>query len=665
MKIILTIFVLINILNANKDFYYSFIDSKGEQISEETKQTIRDGFDTIENIKILARNDKIDEALGQIQELKVKNKLKILTSDILILNAELILKKDSKRLTLDTADELEKAINSSQISQGDLAKAYMLLVDLKLEVNKIGDAKYFAQIIIDNFDDQLTKTYGKISLAKVLKHQKDYVKSISYLFDILATTKDKTIATLVADELFDVYMLAGQTDKANSLITQVLKTNIEFYAIDTYVANKKINKLLDSNMPEHAAEILIELLNTTTNEELIEDYKYKLANTYMQMYDKTNYYLEKAKELYKELLSDYENGIYSKNSQMYLDEILLRQGIIAPNVISEKYEDLEAMQQKALLQELMNDKKDKKFEMILKTQKIYRQISNTITKRFGYKNMDEIFDEINLELLKEYLKDSKCSELENILKTSRDETFTKLIEDESLKYSFFDCLIESTNDKMFYKMKDVFNSSKDAKIYLYLEKMAFALDKLDEALDFSTKVEMVNDKDILGEEFIVRYQIYKAKNSPNLMEKFFIYANLNPQYIKASEQTPSIIDFYQDFYFYLLSKNEESKANDILEKLYLKQKDFKAFVYSPFVETELSRVAKDKKEYQKSLNYLLEAVQNSRKIVPNDEVKIYYDILSLYDTLGEKTKKDEYLLKCKEVKDTNESLYKKMCDEMK
>lgn len=65
-------------------------------------------------------------------------------------------------------------------------------------------------------------------------------------------------------------------------------------------------------MPEYAAEILIELLNTTTKEEQIESYKYKLANTYMRMYDKTNYYLEKAKELYKEIINDYENGLYSK-----------------------------------------------------------------------------------------------------------------------------------------------------------------------------------------------------------------------------------------------------------------------------------------------------------------------------------------------------------------
>ena len=80
----------------------------------------------------------------------------------------------------------------------------------------------------------------------------------------------------------------------------------------------------------------------------------------------------------------------------------------------------------------------------------------------------------------------------------------------------------------------------------------------------------------------------------------------------------------------------------------------------------MSRYSKEKNDNQKAIDYLLEALENTRKIKPNDEVKIYYDILNLYDAQGKKTKRDEYLLKCKEVKETaTDNLYKKMCDEMK
>ena len=121
----------------------------------------------------------------------------------------------------------------------------------------------------------------------------------------------------------------------------------------------------------------------------------------MLMYDKTNFYLEKAKELYKDIINDFPQAIYSKNSKMYLDEILMRQGFLTPSVVSTKYQDVEAMQQKALLQELMNDKKDKKFELILKTEKVYKKISNEIAKRFGYESINQIFDEVNIELIKD------------------------------------------------------------------------------------------------------------------------------------------------------------------------------------------------------------------------------------------------------------------------
>lgn len=655
---------MLNILYAKRDFYYGFIDSSGVQISEQRKQSINDGFDILQNARALAKDGKIDDAYTQVKDFKEKNKLNILTSDSIILYSELALKKQSKRIVLEAATELEMAINSSKINQYDLAKAYMILVELKLEINKVEEAKYFAQIIIDNFDDELTKTYGKISLAKIYKYQKDYAKATKYLYEILTVTNDKKVATVIADELFDVYILDEKYDKANELITQVLKTNIDFYANDSYLANKKVNRLIKAGMPEHATEILKELLKRTTKEDVIEDFKFKLANTYMLMYDRTNYYLEKAKELYKDIINDYPQGIYTKDAKIYMDEILMRQGFLSPATVASKYPEDEAMQQKALLQELMNDKNDKKYDLILRAEKVYSKVANEIVKRFGYQSISDIYDEINIDIIKDYLSQGKCIELNDILKTSRNETLVKLIQDEAIKYSFFECLVEAPYERAYLQIKDTFNKTRDANIYLYLEKMAYNLGLMDEALDFSTKVEMVDDPNVLANEFLYRYQILKQKAEPIAMERFFAYTNKNPNFIKLNENNPIIIDFYYDYYLDLLKGKDKTLANEILKKLYNKQKEVKAFIYSPFVETELARISKEANENQKSIDLLLESLQNTRKVKANDEVKIYYDILNLYDNMGNKTKKDEYILKCKEVKDSVDSLYKKMCDEM-
>ncbi|MBP9490346.1 MAG: tetratricopeptide repeat protein [Aliarcobacter sp.] len=664
MKLLIIVFLMLNVLYAKKDFYYGFIDSSGVQISEQRKQSINDGFDILQNARLLAKDGKIDDAYSQVKEFKEKNNVNVLTSDTMILYAELALKKQSKRLILEAANELELAINSSKINQYDLSKAYMVLVELKLEINKIEDAKYFAQIIIDNFDDEVTKTYGKISLARVYKYQKDYERAIKYLYEILTVTNDKMVATIVADELFDVYILDGKYDKANELISQVLKTNIDFYANDSYLANRKINRLIKAGMPEHASEILKELLKKTTKEDVIEDFKFKLANTYMLMYDRTNYYLEKAKELYKDIINDYSQGIYAKDAKIYIDEILMRQGFLSPTVVAAKYPENESIQQKALLQELINDKNDKKYELILRAEKVYNKVSNEIVKRFGYGSVSEIYDEINIDLIKDYLSQGKCTELSDVLKNIRNETLIKLIEDDTIKYAFFECLVESPYERAYLQIKDTFIKTRDANIYLYLEKMAFSLGLIEEASEFSSKVDMVDDKNILAKEFLYRYQIAKMKSDTISMEKFFSYTNLNPSFIKVNEDNPIIIDFYHDYYLDLLKNNNQILANEILNKLYNKQKELKAFIYSPFVETELAKIAKEANDSQKSLGFLLDSLQNTRKIKPNDEVKIYYDILNLYDVLGDKNKKDEYILKCKEVKDSVDSLYKKMCDEM-
>ncbi|NQY54126.1 MAG: hypothetical protein HRT42_11210 [Campylobacteraceae bacterium] len=48
----------------------------------------------------------------------------------------------------------------------------------------------------------------------------------------------------------------------------------------------------------------------------------------------------------------------------------------------------------------------------------------------------------------------------------------------------------------------------------------------------------------------------------------------------------------------------------------------------------------------------------------NDLVKVNYDLMKLYEKVGNEDQESEYLEKCKNVKDTKDSLYKKMCDEL-
>ncbi len=664
MRLVFIYLFIITFSYAKKDFYYGFIDSQGNQISQKRILEVRDGFEIMNHARQLAKEGRIDEAYSQIDSFKKQNKIKILESDLIILYAELVLKKKSKRLILSVTKELEEAINDSKIHEADLAKAYMVLIELKLNTNKTNDAKYFANIIINNFDNKVTKAYGNIYLAKVYKYQKDYRKATSILYKVLTETTDVLVATLVADELFDVYILDGKKDKASELISKVLKKNIEYYANDSFFALEKVDRLVKVGMPEFAAQILVELLNRTTKAKSIEDFKFKLADTYMRMYDKTDKYLLEAKELYKDIINDYANGIYFEKSKMYIDEILMRERKIKPSVLASKYQNSESMQQKILLQELLNDRALKKYDVIFKSKKIYKKISNSIAQRFGYESVNVIFDEINIEMIKDHLNSGKCFLLKKAIESSRNETLELLIQDKEIKYKFFECLIEVPYEKAYLLVKETFSKSRNPNIYLYLERMALALQKYNEAEMYSSKVEMVDDKEVLSKEFLYKFMILNAKNDIIGLDKYFNYAYKNQQFIKENENNPVIIDFYYNYYLYLVKKELYVEAQAILKKLFEKQKESNAYVYSPFVELELAKHEQANNNNKESLELLLTALENARKISPNDLAQTYYEISRLYEEFGNKLKKDEFINKCKEVENTKNSFYKKMCDEM-
>lgn len=664
MKFIFVLFLLVITLNAQqeKDFYYSFIDSNGQQIPQKVTQSIVDGLDYLQYIRNLAQDGKINEAFTKIKDFKENNKTKILYSDIMILYSELALKNQSKKLLLETSVELEKAINSSLISQQDLLKAYMILVDLKLGVNKIEDAKYFSKIIIENFDDELTKTYGKISLSKVYKYQKDYEKATKTLFEILSSTKDKQVATVVGNELFDIYLLQGKNEEAKDLMTQILKSNMAFYINDVFLANKKIDVFARLGMIDQSIELLQGIIEKSKKDDAIEDAKFKLANIYMQLYDKTDLYLDKAKTLYKNILDDYPKGEYAKDSQMYLDEILMRQNILVPNNVAEKYTDNEDMQQKALLQELINNNKNKQYEEILKFEKAYREIPIKILKRFGYDTINDLLDEVYIQIIKDYISKEECVELNKILKNIKFSIWQKLVNDEVMRGGLINCVVEVPSEESYSQIKNIFNDTTDANMYLILETMAYSLNYIDDSLYFSSKIEAINDKKVLQKEFLYKYQVIKAKNDSNRLDRFLKSVSENEEYISQNENNPVIIDFYYDYYNYLL-RNDIEKANKVLKKLYDKQNEFRAFVYSPLVESDLSKVAKKENKTQEALNYLLEGIERSKRIKPDELARIYYEILSLYSDLGDSKNSDEYLKKCKDLKNVSEdNLYKKMCD---
>jgi len=664
--------LLASTLYAKKDFYYNFINPDLTQISQEQKRKIVGASDKIKEIRRYIREGQLDVALKNIVMFRDTNQIEMLNSQAVLLQSEILYKINSVTKAAEANDLLEAAINNSEISQDDLLEAYRLLVLIKIKLNKTEEGEYYAKAIENSFDDPLSKVYGKVALSQIHVKRRDYRKAIKILRQELINTTSLEVATIVADELYDAYILNDQKDEAYDLVQKVLNRNIDYYANDSYKALKKVDKLVDADMSEFAIEILQKLIENSIHTDSIDNFRFKLADVYMKIAGFQKEYLPKAKQIYEDLIQAKINNPYRKRAKMYLDEIIMREGKFEPSMMASKYSGSETMQYKAMMQELLNAIEDEKFEQIIRMKKIYQGIFPSIVKRFGYESIEQIYNMVNSKMIKYYLQTNQCNQLNIVIKDIADDVLLLLIKDEKTVDKLFSCMIEVPDERTYKVAKDVYGKAKNNRIYFYLERVALILKKYDDAKAFSQKLDMFSDADVLSDEFLYRFLIYANEDNSQAMQNFFAYARANPEFIINNKNNPLIIDFYHQYYLYLLKEKEENEAVAILKDLYKKQNEMKARVYSPFVEIELAKYAKLDDNYDEALEYLQyglnikrlkDGKSLDRKIKDEDLVHIYYEIAKIYEYQGKKNRYKDAIKKCQRIKNVD-SFYKKMCDKL-
>lgn len=665
MRVIFIIFLLNCFLYAQtKEFYYSFIGSEGKQIPEKTQKQILATIDEIDGARELYYEGYPVEAFKKIDEIKNSNKLSILKSDILLLYSELVLKFKTKKLLFDATSELEGAVNDGSMHQEDLLQAYLLLVELKLAINKIDEAKYYSQTLINVFEGEKAKIRGKISLSKIYKYQKDYANSVKVLYEALTLTSDKNEASNIANELFDIYLLEGRKDEAKAVMEQILFLTPSFYSNDFILANHKADTLIRLDLNDLGIKILQDLIIKLRKPDISSKSKFKLANIYMNLYKDEKEYLNNAKFLYKNIIDTYPNSELYKESKMYYDEIRMRQRELEPSKVSEEYIQDEKMQEKAVLQELLNNYEDKKYEEIVKTREAYKKVPRAILRRFDIEGIEKYIDSSFFELLKEYANKNECTKLRDLIKEVKQDILEKTLEDDEIKNRIILCIKDEPNEDNYNQLREVLKDTKDDNIYLVLENIAFGIGNIDDAVYYSSKISNSKNKKLLEEEFFVKFQILKEKNDSILFDRFLKDSYSNIDIIKNNSENPMIIDFYYDLYLYFIKIKDENKAKETLKLLEDAQTKFRAYIYSPLVEIELAKIDKDEKNYNKAVENLNNALKNSRRINIEDEIKIYYELVTLFTELKDEDKRYEYLQKCKEMSVEN-NLYKNMCEMMK
>ena len=671
-KIFFLLLIFIVNIEAKKDFYYNFINEDLTQISQDQKEKIVGASNKLKTIRRYVKEGQLDLALKTINIFLTSNKVKILDSTAILLKNEILYKSNTKTKSEEANKLLEESINNSTINQNDLLEAYRLLVLVKLRINKPKEAEYYAKAIEYSFDDPLSKVYGKVAYAQIYMNNRNYNKAIKILRKELVNTTSLEVATIIADELYDAYIANKEREKAYTLVKKVLNKNIDYYANDSYKALKKVDKLVKSNMPKFAIDILKKLLENASETDSIDSFKFKLANTYMEIAGFEKKYLSMAKEIYEELIQVKGNNPYFNRSKMYLDEIIMREGKFEPAMMAAKYSAFESMQYKAMMQELLNAIEDQKYEQIIRMRKIYNGIYNPIVRRFGYESIEQIYNLVNSKMVQFYLETKQCKQLNSVIKDVSDDVLLLLIQDKKNIDSMFTCMLDVPEERAYIIAKNAYGKAQNSEIYFYLEQIAIKLNKFKDAQSFSQKLDMFSDSKLLSDEFLYRFLINTHKNNPLSMQNFFAYARANQEFVLNNENNPLIIDFYYEYYLYLLKENEEEEAISILNKLYEKQNEMNARIYSPFVEIELAKYAKLDDDYATALGYLkyglnIKRMKDGRsidrKIKSDDLAHIYYEIAKIYEYQKKQNRYKATIKKCQNLKNTD-SFYKKMCDKL-
>lgn len=671
-KIVFLLLIFLATVEAKRDFYYNFINDDLTQISEDQKEKIVGASNKLKTIRRYIKEGQLELALKTINLFIPNNKIKILDSTAMLLKNEILYKLNSVTKSDEANKLLEKAINDSTINQNDLLEAYRLLVLIKLRVNKPKEAEYYAKAIEYSFDDPLSRVYGKVAFAQIHMSNRHYSKAIKILRGELVNTTSLEVATIIADELYDAYILNKQRDEAYTLVKKVLNKNIDYYANDSYKALKKVDKLVQSNMSKFAIDILKKLLANASETDSIDSFKFKLANTYMEIAGFEQEYMPIAKDIYEELIQIKDNNPYFNRSKMFLDEIIMREGKFEPAMMAAKYSEYESMQYKAMMQELLNSIEDEKYEQIIRMRKIYNGIYNPIVRRFGYESIEQIYNIVNSRMVQFYLETKQCVQLNTVIKDVSDDVLLLLIQDKRNIDSLFGCMLEVPEERAYIIAKNAYGKAQNSEIYFYLEKIAILLNRFKDAESFSQKLDMFSDSSLLSDEFLYRFLINTNKDNPLSMQNYFAYARGNQEFIVNNENNPLIIDFYYEYYLYLLKENEEEEAISILKKLYKKQNEMNARIYSPFVEMELAKYSKLDDDYDTALGYLKYGLNVKRmkdgrsidrKIKTNDLAHIYYEIAKIYEYQEKKNRYKSMIKKCQNLKNTD-SFYKKMCDKL-
>ncbi len=637
---------------ATQDYLYDYVDDRGVQLSLGEQRKFFKEYDGLNIIEEHITLGEYKEAISKSRQLKSETTNKLIQSKAVLLQYRAILNQDKLKFIIQNEKRFIEDIENNQISEPDLPEAYMMYIDYLIKLNKYKKAKMYASKIIDTYSYPLYQEYGFIYIAKVYIEEGKINQAQVVLNKVLRTTKNVKIASLAAGIQFDIFIKQDKLLKAKSMIENVVKFNITFFANNPNLANDKLEILLKHHMYDVVIDIAKILLKENKNYKMVPSYLYKLATAQLLTLD-----LKSAKENFIKVMHNHRKSKYANKAKIGVDEILLREGKLNPISLASRYKDSPTMQQKILLQELINLKKNKKYKLILQQQKIYKKIVPSIIKSYGLDSIESILNNVRRLLVKQYLNNDRCKELALFLQDNNN-IFEELINQPKLEDKFLTCFSKTKYQDGFDYLYDKYKDTKNENLIYLLEKSAIQIGDYLKAFKLSLKLEKFGSKKLRQQEIIDRFLIINNIELLKAKDDFFHYLS-NNMWLIESTQDPMIIDILYQYYHFLENRqSSKNKSLHILHRLYETQNKLNTYVYSPFVEIELSTIEYETKNYKKAKE-LLEDVELKNSTKAKKVHRYHYLKSKIFKKLEMDIEFMESIDSC--IKSNGDSMWKELC----
>lgn len=480
------------------------------------------------------------------------------------------------------------------------------------------EAYYYYKRVINEYGDTDWMALAKMQLARNFAAEGLFKVTPNLFIEAYRSAKTKKTADKIAVEWALFNLSQGETDKAQELISLVLKDNPSYFLEDIQNTMSIINALASHELYKNAADLGSYLIKSLPpQDDRLENLIDNVAQWYQQVGD-----LENARKYNLEFLKKFPNSKNYKSVVLRNDRLLFK--------LDEKKTPEEKIQVFDDIIKRYPDSKEAQIAYSLKAEALFElQRYQEILDMQEHLEDSPLLAKSKDALILEALKDGRCKSIPPYLKGSSIDTFPK-----ESKLSLFDCLYSISYYQDAKKLIESENletlNAQDKLPWTYrIAKVLYQLTDFTQsrlaAMDTSEIAHALNLKEYYDVDFILFDDLAelklkeKAKQTSALLQKEF------PQDQRMLKVWNTLLKWAQE-------ENDNNGIEIYAKDILSLEEQLNIFDYSPYVNLVLIETLSKLGRFQEAKNYVDKLLEGN--LTPQDRQKILYLQGSLLKALG-------------------------------